>query len=182
MRVISGDYGGRPLQTLAGKNTRPTSDRLKETIFNIIGPNFKGGNVLDLYAGTGSLGIEAVSRGMDKAIFVDSNRDAVEIIKKNIAMTKEENKFEIIASKADYSLTMLASRKEKFSLIFLDPPYAEEEIEKNITNLVEKELLADIAVIVCEVGSDVELANEIAGIDLWDQREYRNKKVFIYQK
>lgn len=182
MRIISGDYGGRPLQTLSGSNTRPTSDRLKETIFNIIGPHFKGGLVLDLYAGTGSLGIEAVSRGMDGAILVDSNREATEIISQNIAVTKEEEKFEVIQSKASYALTNLAMRQKKFSLVFLDPPYAEQKIEEDIENLIKKDLLADVAVIVCELSSNIELADEILGIKKWDQREYRNKTIAIYQK
>lgn len=182
MRIISGDYGGRPLQTLEGRNTRPTSDRLKETIFNIIGPNFRGGLVLDLYAGTGSLGIEAVSRGMDGAILVDSNREATEVITQNIAITKEEEKFEIIQSKASYALTNLAMRQKQFSLVFLDPPYAEQKIEEDIKNLAEKDLLADVAVIVCELSSDTELADEISAIKKWDEREYRNKKIVIYQK
>lgn len=182
MRIISGNYGGRPLETLYGQNTRPTSDRLKETIFNIIGPYFKGGNVLDLYAGTGALGIEAVSRGMDKAILVDSNKEAIQVISENIKITKEEFKFEILKSKANYALSTLASRNEKFTLVFLDPPYADQRVEENIRELVKKDLLADVAVIVCEVGKYTELADEIEEIKLWDQRKYRNKKIVIYQK
>lgn len=182
MRIISGNYGGRSLKTLEGLNTRPTSDRLKETIFNIIGPYFKGGLVLDLYAGTGALGIEAVSRGMDKAILIDSNRKAKQIILENIEITKEKEKFELIYSKADYALETLANRREKFTLIFLDPPYAEQKVEKDIELIVENNLLADVALIVCEVGISVELPNKIEGIELWDQRKYKNKKIAIYQK
>lgn len=182
MRIISGDYGGRFLKTLAGQNTRPTSDRLKETLFNIIGPYFSGGKVLDLYAGSGALGIEAVSRGMDSAVLVDSSKEAIQIISENIKVTKETSKFESIHSKADYALMTLASRQEKFSLIFLDPPYGEEEIVKDIRSLVEKDLLADVAVIVCEVGKKTDLPAEIEGIERWDARDYRNKKIVIYQK
>lgn len=182
MRIISGDYGGRFLKTLAGQNTRPTSDRLKETLFNIIGPYFSGGKVLDLYAGSGALGIEAVSRGMDSAVLVDSSKEAIQIISENIKVTKEASKFESIHSKAGYALTTLASRQEKFSLIFLDPPYGEEEIVNDIRLLVEKDLLAEIAVIVCEVGKKTDLPEEIAGIERWDARDYRNKKIVIYQK
>lgn len=182
MRIISGDYGGRPLKTLFGQNTRPTSDRLKETMFNIIGPYFKGGDVLDLYAGTGALGIEAVSRGMDKAILVDSNTEAIQVISENIKITKEDYKFETLKSKANYALNTLASRNEKFTLVFLDPPYADQRVEENIRELVKKDLLADVSLIVCEVGKHTELADEIEEIKLWDQREYRNKKIVIYQK
>lgn len=182
MRIISGDYGGRPLESLPGQETRPTSDQLKETVFNIIGPYFKGGKVLDLYAGTGALGIEAVSRGMDQAILIDSNKEAINIISKNIKMTKEEYKFESIHSKAHYALNILASRDEKFSLVFLDPPYLEEKVAEDIHQLVEKKLLADTSVLVCEVGKDVVLPEEIGKVKKWDQRDYRNKIIVIYQK
>lgn len=182
MRVISGTYGGRPLKSLAGENTRPTADKLKETMFNIIGPYFKGGNVLDLYAGSGALGIEAVSRGMDTATLVDSNYDALQVILQNVKMTKEEAKFTPMKAQARYALNTLASREEKFNLIFLDPPYAEQTVETDIQALVQKSLLADIAVIVCEVGADVELPDEISGIKMWDKRNYGNKKIVIYQK
>lgn len=182
MRVISGTYGGRPLQSLAGKNTRPTADKLKETLFNIIGPYFKGGNVLDLYAGSGALGIEAVSRGMDTATLVDSNYEAIKVIEENVKMTKEEGKFNTMKSQARYALNTLASREEKFSLIFLDPPYGEQTVATDIQELVQKSLLADVAIIVCEVAAAVELPAKIEGIEMRDQRNYGNKKIAIYQK
>lgn len=182
MRVISGIYGGRPLKSLAGTNTRPTADKVKESLFNIIGPNFRGGNVLDLYAGSGALGIEAVSRGMDTATLVDSNQQAIDVIIQNIKMTREEAKFKTMKSQARYALNTLASREEKFSLIFLDPPYDQQTIVTDIQELVQKQLLADIAVIVCEVAIDVDLPDEVAGIEMWDEREYGKKKIVIYQK
>lgn len=182
MRIIAGTYGGRPLKALAGNNTRPTSDRLKETVFNIIGPYFKGGNVLDLYAGSGALGIEAVSRGMDSAILVDSNPAAIRVIKENIEVTKEAFKFETLKAQAHYALTTLASRNEKFKLVFLDPPYDEETVETDIQLLVERDLLAEVALIVCEVGKTTDLPDEIEGLQVWDRRKFRNKKIVIYQK
>ncbi len=182
MRIIAGNYGGRPLETIPGENTRPTADKLKETIFNIIGPYFKGGDVLDLYAGTGALGIEAVSRGMDKAILVDSSNDAIQVILENIKMTKEDHKFEPIQSKARYALNTLASREEKFSMVFLDPPYGKQTVEADIKEIIQKDLLANIALIVCEIAADVDLPDEIQGIQIWDQRKYGNKKIAIYQK
>lgn len=182
MRIISGKYGGRPLYSLDGENTRPTADKLKETIFNIIGPYFKGGKVLDLYAGSGALGIEAVSRGMDSAVLVEMKREATEVISKNIQITKEPAKFELVHAKAHHALEQLASRKEKFTLIFLDPPYGQQTVAADIEKMIEKDLLADIALIVCEVAWDVELPEDIQGIPIWDKREYRNKKIVIYQK
>ena len=88
MRVVAGTFGGRPLKTLAGKTTRPTTDKVKGAMFNMIGPFFDGGRVLDLYSGSGSLGIEAVSRGMDHAVLVEKDRSAQAIIQANIKMTK----------------------------------------------------------------------------------------------
>lgn len=182
MRVISGTYGGRPLKSLASELTRPTGDKLKETLFNLIGPYFKGGNVLDLYAGSGALGIEAVSRGMDQAVLVDNNYEAIQIINENVTMTKEEMKFEVMNTSADAALNTLAIRHEKFSLIFLDPPYEKQEVETDIEKIIEQDLLNDIAVIVCEVARDVELPEAIEELSLWDERVYRTKKLVIYQK
>lgn len=182
MRIIAGEYGGRPLESLPGDNTRPTGDKLKETLFNIIGPYFRGGKVLDLYAGSGALGIEAVSRGMDEAVLVDRNRTAVEVINKNIEMTKEEWKFETLHTSADAALSQLATRHEKFKLIFLDPPYAKQTIAQDIEQLVQKELIDDIALIVCETAGDVQLPEQIGDVKVWQEREYGKVKFTIYQK
>ena len=95
MRIISGKYARRNLFTLKSNSTRPTSDKVKESLFNAMGQFFSGGRVLDLYAGSGALGLEAVSRGYDSAVFVDINYAACEIIKKNILLTKEKERFEI---------------------------------------------------------------------------------------
>ena len=101
MRVVSGNYGGRPLKTLAGKTTRPTTDKVKGAIFNMIGPYFEGGRVLDLFAGSGSLAIEAVSRGMGHALLVEKDRAAQQVILENIKMTKEPEKFQLLKMSAE---------------------------------------------------------------------------------
>lgn len=182
MRIISGIYGGRFLEKVPGKSTRPTSDKVKESLFNIIGPYFKAGKVLDLYAGSGSLGIEAVSRGMSQAVLVDSSQQAIKTIHKNVAVTAEDDKFEIIHDYAEIALNRFENRQEKFTLVFLDPPYKNEIVEENITQLIEKDLLADISIIVCEVSSKVELPEEIKSISKWAERKFGNKKIVIYQK
>ena len=99
MRVISGSRKGRPLQAVPGKGTRPTVDKVKESVFNMIGPFFEGGIALDLYAGTGGLGIEALSRGIDKVIFVDANRKAIDVIHKNLADTQFSEQAEVYKSR-----------------------------------------------------------------------------------
>lgn len=182
MRVIAGKYGGRRLKSLKGDNTRPTSDKLKETIFNIIGPYFKGGKVLDLYAGSGGLGIEAVSRGMEHAVLVDQNRAAINIISENVKVTKEPFNFEVMNVTAESALHTLATRQEKFTLIFLDPPYAKQTIQQDIETMIQNNLLADVSLIVCEAASDVNLPDEILGITVWDERKFGKKKIVIYQK
>ena len=96
MKIVSGIYGGRPLKTLEGKTTRPTSDKVRGAIFNMIGPYFEGGRVLDLYAGSGGLSIEAVSRGMSSAVLVERDRKAQAIVAENIQMTKEVGNFQLL--------------------------------------------------------------------------------------
>jgi len=182
MRIISGNYGGRPLENLPGDNTRPTSDKLKETLFNIIGPYFNGGKVLDLYAGSGALGIEAVSRGMDEAILVDKNEAATSVIADNIKITKEPYKFETLSTVSDAALSQLSNRHEKFTLVFLDPPYAEQTLTEDIQKLVSLDLLNDVALVVCEVESHVILPETIEDLSIWQANDYGKTKLIIYEK
>lgn len=137
MKIVSGIYGGRPLKTLEGKTTRPTSDKVRGAIFNMIGPYFEGGRVLDLYAGSGGLSIEAVSRGMSSAVLVERDRKAQAIVAENIQMTKEVGKFQLLKMDAERALEQVSG---KFDLIFLDPPYAKEQIVSDIEKMAEREL------------------------------------------
>ena len=109
MKIVSGIYGGRPLKTLEGKTTRPTSDKVRGAIFNMIGPYFEGGRVLDLYAGSGGLSIEAVSRGMSSAVLVERDRKAQAIVAENIQMTKEVGKFQLLKMDAEMAERALFS-------------------------------------------------------------------------
>ena len=133
MRIISGKYAKRNLFTLKSNRTRPTSDKVKESLFNSLGQFFQGGNVLDLYAGSGALGIEAVSRGCDHASLVDINHAACTIIKKNVALTKEEQRFNVYNMRSSAALKLFSEDDEKFDLVFLDPPYAKEKIDQGGT-------------------------------------------------
>ena len=179
MRVVAGKYGGRPLKTLAGKTTRPTTDKVKGAIFNMIGPYFDGGRVLDLYAGSGSLAIEAISRGMASAILVEKDRRAQAIINQNIKMTREEERFELLKMEANQSLERITGH---FDLILLDPPYAKEQIVTDIEKMAERELLSNDALIVCETDKSVDLPEEIAGLGIWKQKIYGISKVTVYVK
>lgn len=182
MRVVAGDYGGRPLKALDGKTTRPTTDKVKGAIFNMIGPYFNGGRTLDLFAGSGGLSIEAVSRGMDEAVLVEKDFRAQKIVMENIKMTKEDSKFTLLKMPAEKAMNSLAAQGQKFDLVLLDPPYAKEEIENNIQFLQDKDMLSNDAIIVCETDKYVDLSNEIGNFELIKQKVYGISKISIYEK
>ncbi|PTO40278.1 16S rRNA (guanine(966)-N(2))-methyltransferase RsmD [Enterococcus mundtii] len=182
MRVISGDYGGRRLKSLAGPNTRPTSDKVKESIFNMIGPYFNGEVVLDLYSGSGGLAIEAVSRGCSYAICVEKNYQALKIIKENIEITKEPNKFNTMKLDADKAIESLAKEDQKIDILFLDPPYAKQKIVDQIERMEELALFQDAALIVCETDKSVELPETIQNFQQIKQQTYGISAVTIYRK
>ncbi|HEL1619242.1 TPA: 16S rRNA (guanine(966)-N(2))-methyltransferase RsmD [Streptococcus suis] len=177
MRIVSGNYGGRPLKTLEGKTTRPTSDKVRGAMFNMIGPYFDGGRVLDLYAGSGGLSIEAISRGMEAAVLVERDRRAQAIIRDNIRMTKEDSKFQLLAMEAKQALAHLSG---PFDLVFLDPPYAAEDIVADIIELSQRQLLSQDVMVVCETDKAVSLPEEIAELGIWKEKIYGISKVTVY--
>lgn len=177
MRVVSGEFGGRPLKTLAGKTTRPTTDKVKGAMFNMIGPFFDGGRVLDLYAGSGSLAIEAISRGMTSAMLVEKDRRAQAVIKENIKMTQETSRFTLLGMDASRALDQLEG---SFDVVFLDPPYAKETIVETIEQLDQRQLLSEDVMIVCETDKAVELPEEIASFGIWKQKTYGISQVTVY--
>ena len=177
MKIVSGTYGGRLLKTLEGKTTRPTSDKVRGAMFNMIGPYFDGGRVLDLYAGSGGLSIEAVSRGMEQAVLVEKDRRAQGIIASNIQMTTESHKFQLLKMEAHQALNQLQGT---FDLIFLDPPYAKEQIVADIEALAERGLLGEEVMVVCETDKAVDLPEEIACLGIWKEKIYGISKVTVY--
>ena len=177
MKIVSGTYGGRPLKTLEGKTTRPTSDKVRGAMFNMIGPYFDGGRVLDLYAGSGGLSIEAVSRGMEQAVLVEKDRRAQAIIASNIQMTKESHKFQLLKMEAHQALSQLQGT---FDLVFLDPPYAKEQIVADIEALAERGLLGEEVMVVCETDKAVDLPEETACLGIWKEKIYGISKVTVY--
>ncbi|AWN19264.1 16S rRNA (guanine(966)-N(2))-methyltransferase RsmD [Streptococcus sobrinus] len=179
MRIIAGNFGGRPLKTLEGKTTRPTSDKVRGAIYSMIGPFFAGGRVLDLYAGSGGLSIEAISRGMDQAVLVERDRRAQAVIEANIAMTKAQDQFRLIKRDAKQVLPTLTGQ---FDLVLLDPPYAKEEIVKTIGKLQEHDLLSPEVMIVCETDKSVDLPETLGDLRLWKQKVYGISKVTVYVK
>ena len=177
MKIVSGIYRGRPLKTLEGKTTRPTSDKVRGAIFNMIGPYFEGGRVLDLYAGSGGLSIEAVSRGMFSAVLVERDRKAQAVITENIQMTKEVSKFQFLKMEAERALEQVNG---PFDLVFLDPPYAKEQIVADIEKMAERNLFSQEVMVVCETDKSVELPEEIACLGIWKEKIYGISKVTVY--
>ena len=179
MRIIAGNFGGRPLKTLEGKTTRPTSDKVRGSIYSMIGPFFSGGRVLDLYAGSGGLSIEAISRGMEQAVLVERDRRAQAVIEANIQMTQAPDQFYLLKRDARQVLPTLTGQ---FDLVLLDPPYAKEEIVKTIKQLQDHDLLSPEVMIVCETDKAVELPDTIHDLKIWKQKQYGISKVTVYVK
>ena len=153
MRIITGKARGTKLQTLAGEATRPTAERTKEAIFSIINFDIAGARVLDLFAGSGQLGLEALSRGAEYAVFNDSSREAAAIIRANAEKTRMTDSCEILSTDWQPVLRRFAGR-EQFGLVFLDPPYAGGFLPKVLGKIIEWDLLSAGAVIVCESANE----------------------------
>ena len=143
----------------------------------MIGPYFEGGRVLDLYAGSGGLSIEAVSRGMASAVLVERDRKAQTIVAENIQMTKEVGKFQLLKMDAERALEQVSG---EFDLIFLDPPYAKEQIVADIEKMAERDLFSEDVMVVCETDKAVELPEEIACLGIWKEKIYGISKVTVY--
>ncbi len=181
MRVIAGDFKGRKLNSLSGDNTRPTSDKIKGSIFNMIGPYFDEEIILDLFSGSGNLAIEGVSRGCKKAYCFDNHFKAISIIKENIALTKKEEAFIVKKMDADKALEWLSVENEQFDLIFLDPPYAKQRIVQQIEKILSLNLLNEHAKIICETDKKVDLPEMILNLKQIKVQDYGVTKVTIYK-
>lgn len=181
MRVISGQHKGRPLAAVPGKGTRPTTDKVKESIFNMIGPYFEGGIALDLYAGTGGLGIEALSRGIERTIFIDIEQKAISVIKQNLASLNLTEQAEVYRNDSDRALKVLAKRDVQFALVFLDPPYAKQKLEAEIRLLQDLNLLAPGARIVTEHDTEFSLQETIGSCIQERSVSYGDTTISIYQ-
>ena len=147
MRVISGSAKGLHLKELKGMETRPTTDRVKEGMFNAIQFEVPGREVLDLFGGTGQLGIEALSRGASQATFVDARKEAANLIRENVKLAKMQDRARVVQGD---SISFLISCKTKFDVIFLDPPYQTGLLEKAMETIAAFEILREHGIMVCE--------------------------------
>ncbi|MDM5198752.1 16S rRNA (guanine(966)-N(2))-methyltransferase RsmD [Fictibacillus enclensis] len=181
MRVISGECKGRPLKAVPGQGTRPTTDKIKESLFNIIGPYFKGGLGLDLYGGSGGLGIEALSRGMDKIIFVDRDAKATEVMKSNLKACGYEEQSEVYKIESHRALKALKKREFAFDLVLLDPPYARQRIADDIKKLDEYGLLNRDVQVVAEHDPSVRLPQAIGNLKKVREENYGSTTISLYR-
>ena len=174
MRVIAGKAKGIQLKTPDGMSTRPTADRVKEALFSIIQFDLPEASVLDLFGGTGQLGIEAMSRGAKKAVFVDEGNAACSLIKENLKRAKMDGQAQVI--RGDY-LSYLRSCREKFNVIFLDPPYAEVFLETALKKISEIDILQSGGIIITERPLGKELPVELEGFTR--SRDYKYGKILL---
>ncbi|AIQ68704.1 16S rRNA (guanine(966)-N(2))-methyltransferase RsmD [Paenibacillus graminis] len=181
MRVVSGSAKGRPLKSVPGTGTRPTTDKVKEAMFSMIGPYFDGGAALDLFAGTGGLGIEALSRGMDQAVFVDMEQKSIDTVRANLKAARVEEQAEVYRNDAGRALSALEKRGRSFDLVFLDPPYRLKYGNELMLTMVQKGLLRQDAVIVLEHESSYEYPEVIPGFRRTRQAVYGETAVSIYK-
>lgn len=179
MRVITGKARGVQLKTPEGMLTRPTTDRVKEALFSIINFDIPGAKVLDLFGGTGQLGIEALSRGAKSAVFVDAREEACRLIRENLKRTKLEQDAKVVRS--DY-LDYLERCREKFSVIFLDPPYAEVFLENALNRITEIDILQSDGIIVTERPLGKELPWELEGYTRSRDYKYGKTLLTLYRK
>ena len=179
MRVITGKARGVVLKTPDGQATRPTAERVKEALFSAINFDIPGMAVLDLFGGTGQLGIEALSRGASSAVFVDAGDAACKLIRENLKRTKLEKDAKVI--RADY-LTYLRGCKETFGIIFLDPPYAEVFLENALKCITEIDILQSGGIIVAERPLGKDEMPDFSGYSRSKDYKYGNTLVTLYRK
>jgi 16S rRNA (guanine(966)-N(2))-methyltransferase RsmD len=179
MRVITGKARGVVLKTPDGMKTRPTSDRVKEAMFSIIQFDLPGAKVLDLFAGTGQLGIEAISRGAASAVFVDALDSACSLVRENLRRAKLSDQGSVV--RADY-LAYLSNCREKFDFVFLDPPYAEVFLENALNKITEIDILQSGGIIVTERPLGKDLPYTFEGFSRSKDYKYGNTLLTLYRK
>ena len=177
MRVITGEARGRKLATLDGDDVRPTTDRVKEGMFSIIQFDIPGANVLDLFSGSGQLGIEALSRGARRCAFVDSSNRSLDVTRQNLKATGFEKRASVYCGDAR---TYIGLSREKFDVALLDPPYNKKIIDSVLPLVAEK--MTDAGVIVCESSAQEELPVSAGRFSVFREYKYGKIKLTIYRK
>jgi len=186
MRIISGSAKGRKLAAPKDQRVRPTADRIKEALFSIVASRLGGFDdcrVLDLFAGTGNLGIEALSRGSAYAVFIDSHPESVRLIRENIQRAGVTERATVLSKDVLKGVAELAREKRLFDLVFVDPPYQQRELRNQVLALLGSgELLADEAIVIIESSAHDELPHAVGSLELNDRRSYGDTALTIYTR
>ncbi|MCL2702257.1 MAG: 16S rRNA (guanine(966)-N(2))-methyltransferase RsmD [Defluviitaleaceae bacterium] len=181
MRIISGSAKGTKLTAPEGFLTRPTPDMVRESLFNIMQDRVHGARFLDLFAGSGAVGLEALSRGADFAVFIDSRRQCVDKIRQNAAKTRLSDKARVLLMEADKAVRLLSAEGQAFDIIYLDPPYGAGLLSKSLGWIAELILVSQEGLVIAEHGNDFDCMR-LAGYDVIRRKEYGNTVLHFLQR
>lgn len=181
MKIISGYLKGRKIDGFDIMGTRPTMDRVKESLFAMIQDKIDSSDCLDLYAGSGNLGIEAISNGSKLCYFVDCNKRPIQILKQNIKNLQIENKSKVFLTNDITALKLFEKEKLSFDIIFLDPPYNQDNLKVVMKILDDKNILKENGIVICEF-TRRELISDYKTLKLYKSRQYGEKWIYIYSK
>ncbi len=187
MRVITGSAKGKPLKTVKGRDIRPTSDRVKESLFNVIGQRVADADFLDLFAGSGNVGIEALSRGANSCVFVELMTPHLKVVEENLAYTGLQNRAELLRRDARAAVADLAQRQRRFDLIFVDPPYGQGLVLAALDLIAKHGLLAEGGWVICEhhgkdpIPDTVPLADQAGGLTKFRELVFGETVLSIYR-
>ncbi len=177
MRIIAGELKGRKLEMPLDKQIRPTSGKVKEALFSMVGPTLDGDIVIDLFSGTGSLGLEAISRGASKVYFGEKSREGIRLTSKNISNCKVEDRCVLIQGDWEYVLDQI---HEPADIIFIDPPYQAGLMESCLEKIWQRKLLAEDGIIAAEHDVRQTLPETIGGFSIWKVRKYGSTLITLY--
>lgn len=181
MRVISGKVRGLKLNTPKNEDVRPTTDRVKESLFNMINPYMMESNILDLFAGTGSLGIECLSRGASKCTFVDVSRESIALVKSNIKKARFENESEVLNLDFKDAISKLKIKNNKFDVIFMDPPYYKDMFIDALEKIDNANILEEDGIIIVEHDTKDKFPEEIGSLEKSRDKKYGNTTLTFYK-
>lgn len=179
MRIVAGEFGSRSLKSVKGDATRPTSDKVKGAIFSSLGDTFDGGRFLDCYSGTGSMALEALSRGMDEAVCIDISKDAVDIIRQNVDALGLKKKCKVYQKDI---FMVIPSLSDPFDFVYVDPPYDKQRNIKLLRQLEIHQLVKDQGIVVIESRSTQKWPNVFGSFYKFKEKDYRNTKITYYRK
>ena len=181
MRIVAGSARGRALKGPKGEGIRPTAARVRQALFDVLGQFLEGGEALDLFAGTGALGLEALSRGISRVVFVDSGREAQALVRENATATGFERQIELMPMDALKAIAQLASAQRRFELVFADPPYAQLAIAKLVAAIEQGGLLAESGWLCVEHDKREDAPEEVGLLARVDQRRFGDTLVSLFR-